>query len=168
MIRPSGPVETGVRSHVLLVLMACSVLTGCTSALSPELTKAADAALTFTLLQTEPDAHRGKTVILGGVIAETRNLKNGTEIEIVQKELDLWGKPRRTDRTGGRFLVRHRAFLDPLIYAPGREITVGGTFTGAERDMPVIAAKEMRLWDRPRPAVGEPSWMDPLSDRGAR
>ena len=157
-----------MRSLVLLCVIVCPLLAGCATALSPELTHTADSTLTFALLQTDPDAHRGKTAIFGGVIAETRNLKNGTEIEVVQKELDLWGKPRRTDRTGGRFLIRHRAYLDALIYSPGREITVGGTVAGAERDMPVITAKEMRLWDRPRPAAGDPSWLDPLSDRGGR
>jgi outer membrane lipoprotein len=146
--------------------MICPLVAGCVSPFSSELTSTADSTLTFALLQTNPDAHKGKTLILGGVIAAVRNLKNGTEIEIVQKELDLWDKPRRTDRTGGRFLVRHRASLDVVIYSTGREITVGGTVAGVERDMPVIAAKEMRLWDRPRPAAGDPAWMDPLSDRG--
>ncbi|MDH4162984.1 MAG: Slp family lipoprotein [Nitrospirota bacterium] len=157
-----------MRSFIFPCVMVCILLAGCGSALSPELTSTADTNLTFALLRAEPDAHNGKTVILGGVIAELRNLKIGTEIEIVQKDLDFWGRPRRTDRTGGRFLVRHRAYLDAMIYSPGREITVGGTVSSAEREMPVITAKEMRLWDRSRPAAGDPSWIDPLSDRAVR
>lgn len=153
-----------MRSLFLPVALLC-FLTSCSSALSPGLTGAADSSLTYSQLRADPDAHQGKTVILGGVIAATRNLADGSELEIVQKELDWWGRPRRTDRTGGRFLVRHRAHLDALIYSPGREITIGGAVAGIERGMPVIAAREMRLWDRPRRAAGEPSWADPLSDR---
>lgn len=139
---------------------------GCASALSPEVTAAADPRITFSRIQAEPDANQGATVILGGVIAVVRSGDQRSEIEIVQKELDLWGKPRRTDRTGGKFLVRSRGFFDPRTFSPGREITVGGTIAAPAGTLPVIDLLELRLWDHHRPAPGDPSFMDPLSDRG--
>lgn len=157
-----------MRSLVPMLCAAALLLAGCASALSPELTQSADSQLTFSQLQSDPEAYNGKIVILCGVIVETRNLQTGAEIEILQKEADFWGKPIRTDRSGGQFLVRKRAFLDPLIYASGREITVGGVVRGADRGLVVIDARELRLWERMRPASGDPSWMDPLSDRGIR
>ncbi len=152
----------------LSLLLAALLFAACAPALSPELTDAADRSLTFSALQFDPEAHVGKIVILCGVIVETRNLKAGSEIEILQKDADLWGRPQRTDRSGGRFLARSSALLDPFIYAPGREITVGGPVRGMERGLPSIDAKELRFWERPRPANGELRWMDPLSDRGVR
>lgn len=157
-----------MRCLVPAVLAAALHLAGCAPALSPELSGAADPHLTFSLLQSDPEAHIGKIIILCGIIKEIRNLPNGTELEILQKEPDYWSKPLRTDKSGGRFLIRHKAVLDPLIYAPGREITVGGPVRSAERGLPVIDSKEIRLWERPRPANGGPSWMDPLSERGVR
>jgi outer membrane lipoprotein len=114
-------------------------------------------------------------VILGGLIAQVRTVKNGTLIEIVQKELDYWGKPRHTDRTGGRFIVHQPRSLDILVFSPGREITVAGEVTGAdERSMgdsailyPLINGKEIKLWPREKPGWDKPQFLDPLYEPNA-
>ena len=157
-----------MRAFLPALFSAAFFFAGCSPALSPEISRAVDPTLTFSMLRTDPEAHNGKIVVLCGVILETRTVGNGTELEILQKEPDYWGKPLRTDRSGGKFLARHRALLDSFLYAPGREITVGGPVTGAERGLLVIDIQETRLWEQPRPAAGDPTWMDPLSDRGVR
>ena len=91
-------------------------------------------------------------------------------IEVTQKLLDYWGKPRRTDATGGKFLIYYPAHLDPLVYAPEREITVAAEVEGTrskalgdvEYAYPVVRSKELKLWPRERSPQYRPDYMDPL------
>jgi len=157
----------------LAVVFGISLLIqGCTYAISPEMVDQADRTLTFRQLQADPDTFKGKIIILGGIIDQTSNSKQGTIIEIVEKPLDYWGKPKRTDKTEGRFLVVHIGDLDPMTYAPGREITVAAEISGTrsralgelEYNYPVVVAKELKLWERERPIWERPQWIDPLYD----
>lgn len=157
----------------ILILLVITALQGCSYAISPEVAGQADRDITFKQLQADPDAHAGKTVILGGSIASVRERKNETLIEIVQKELDYWGKPRRTEKSGGHFLVLHRGRLDTMLYAPGRDITVAGDVIGS-RDRPadekdssfvLLRDKELKVWPRERLTWDKPPWIDPLYDQ---
>jgi outer membrane lipoprotein len=112
-------------------------------------------------------------VILGGTVAEITNLKQGSLITVDQKPLDFWGKPTRTSRTGGRFLIYFSRQVDSLTYSPGRELTVAGDVAGTslkalgdkEYDHPILVSKELRLVPREqkRPDT-QPQWGDPLYD----
>ncbi len=157
----------------LVVLFAFSLLLqGCAYAISRDTAAQADKTITFEMLQADPDSFKGKIIILGGTIANMTNTKQGTVLEIVQKPLDYWGKPKRTKLTGGRFLVLYPGYLDPLIYAPDREITVAAEVEGTrskalgetEYSYPVVIAKEMKLWQRERPTWDKPQWIDPLAN----
>lgn len=168
--------ERARRSFLLVVGLALA-LQGCSYALSPEITAKADRSVSFEELNANTARYAGRTVILGGVIAETKNLKKGTLIEVVQKELDYWGRPRRTDRSGGRFLVIHPAFLDAMIYAPGREITVGGDLAEEDRRIAgavlppylLVRSRELKLWPgQARTSWDKPEWVDPLYDRSTQ
>jgi outer membrane lipoprotein len=151
----------------LLIVGAALLLQGCSYAISSDVARTADRSITFDKFQAEPSSHKGKTVIFGGLIVQTRNEKNGTLIEIDQKELDYWGKPRRTGRSGGRFIVLQPRHLDALVYAPGREITVAGEVAGTEEaTYPLIYAREIKLWPREKPAREHPTFLDPLNDPG--
>ena len=99
---------------------------------------------------------------MGGKIAETRNLQNRPEIEVIQRSLDMGGYPSRGDKTLGRFVFSQPAgYLEPEIYSRGRSITGAGNVMGSKtgkvghRDYayPVIEAEELHLWpeyyDRP-------------------
>ncbi len=155
----------------LVVLFVLALLfQGCTYAISPEMAAQADKTITFEMLQADPDSFKGKIVILGGIITQIVNTKQGAQIEVVEKPLDYWGKPKRTDKTGGRFLILHPGYLDPLIYAPDREITVAAEIEGTrskalgerEYSYPVVIAKELKLWERERQTWNRPQWIDPL------
>ena len=146
---------------------------GCSYAISRDLVSQSDKTITFKMLQMEPDLFKGKLIILGGTIAAITNVKQETTaLEVVQKPLDYWGKPRRTDRTGGSFLVVVPRYLDALIYAPGREITVAAEVEGTrssalgdiEYSYPVVLSKELKLWELDRRSADAPQWLDPLYD----
>lgn len=159
--------------NILAVLiLGMSLLQGCSYAISPDVSRTADRTITFEQIQADPSSFKGKTVILGGLIAQVSLVKNGTLVEIVQKELDYWGRPRRTDRAGGRFIVHQPRTLDVLVFAPGKEITVAGEVTGTEERSPgnsavlypLINAREIKLWPREKPGWDKPSFLDPLHD----
>lgn len=163
--------------NILAILIGGTalLLQGCSYAISPDVSRTADRTITFEQFQADPPSFKGKTVILGGLIAQVRTVKNGTRIEIVQKELDYWGKPRRTDRTGGRFIVHQSRTLDVLVFAPGREITIAGEITGTEEKLqdestvpyPLINAREIKLWPLEKPGWDKPQFLDPLHDPNA-
>lgn len=155
------------------ILAYALLLQGCAYAVSPSLREKTDRSITFEQLLADPDRYKGKLLILGGTIVETVVKPTGTLITVSEKPLDYWGKPIRTTRTGGRFLLFHPDALDAFLYAPGRGLTVAAevagttlgplgnqTFTG-----PVLIVKEIRLWERSSPAAGAPQWGDPLYDR---
>jgi starvation-inducible outer membrane lipoprotein len=160
--------------RAFLVLCCALFNEACTYAISPDVRAAADRSITFQKLSSDPASAAGKTVILGGTIAHSRRDRNATLIEVVQKELDYWGKPRRTDRTGGHFLVRADRPLDPMIYSAGREITVAAEVTGGEEPSlegtglyPLLISRELKLWPREGRAWDRAEWLDPLRDPGA-
>ena len=147
---------------------------GCTYAVSPAVRRAADASIPFEKLQADPAAFAGKLLILGGTIAEVAGVKQGTVIEIIQRDLDYWGRPERTEQTAGRFYILHPKQLDPMVYAPGRTVTVAGevqmpgsqTLDSRRDDHPVLVPRELKLWERERPSTWErPQWIDPLYER---
>ena len=160
----------------ILPAWALLLMLGCSYAISPQITDTADRSIPFAKMSVDPSDYAGKTVILGGEIIETRNIRSGTIIEIRQKELDVWGKPRRTKRSGGVFLVLHQAQLDPLIYAAGREITVAGEVlrpekSGLAADLSgdlLLRSREMKLWPLERLTTDKPQWLDPLNDPRSR
>lgn len=170
-----GPMSRGVLLHMkksVVVFALALLFQGCTYAVSRDMAAQADKTITFEMLLADPDTFKGKLLILGGTLSHIINTKEGTLIEVVQKPLDYWGKPKRTDRTGGRFLVRHAGYLDAMIFAPGRDITVAAEVEGTrskaleetEYDYPVVVARELKLWERESPSWDKPQWIDPLYD----
>jgi len=159
-----------------IFLALCGILMclqGCTYAISPAMVERTDKTITFEMLREDPTVYKGRIVIFGGVISKINNMNQGTLITVVQKPLDYWGKPERTNYTGGLFLVFFPRYLDALAYDSGREITVaaevGGTSLEAlgkeEYDYPVLVSKELKLWpkEQARPDT-QTHWGDPLYD----
>jgi outer membrane lipoprotein len=132
-------------------------LTSCAHPISKGFRNQVDPALSFNQILQSPDNYVGKKVVLGGTIVETRNLKNVTEIEVVEKDLDCNGYPSSSDQSRGRFLFRKQGYLEAEIFTKGRMITGGGTVLGtqsgkigeAEYAFPVIEIEEIKLWDDP-------------------
>lgn len=155
----------------LTALFMLAFLPSCTYAISPAVMSQADKTITFEMLDADAEALKGRIVVLGGIIVRTVNTKQGALIEVEDKPLDYWGKPKRTDSTSGRFLVLHRGYLDDFVYAPGREITVAAEIEGTRRkapdeevayQYPLVLSKELKLWDREPPPQYRPGWVDPL------
>ena len=134
----------------VLLLSVC----GCTSVISEGLRREVSEEITFGQVMENPDAHKGKVIILSGIILDAKNVKEGTLMEILQKPARDNGRPKDDDSTEGRFLGLHPGFLDVAVYGYGREVTIGGEVTGKkslplgeiEYTYPVISIKEIYLW----------------------
>lgn len=153
------------------MVAAALLVQGCAYAISADLAKKADKNIPIDQLETDPYRYKGRLVILGGTIAKTINTNQATLIEVLHKPLDNWGKPM-TKQSGARFIVLHTGRLNPLLYGPGRDITVAAVVEGTRRkglgepedSYPVVLAKELKLWPGERPSWSKPQYLDPLYD----
>lgn len=157
--------KTTLLCITLAAALTASVVAGCAPPFPKDLLDKTEKNVSFAALQKEPDRFSGKLLMLGGTIVDTKNQKEGTQIEVLQKPLDGEGQPAVTDETGGRFLVVTSQFLDDAIYHRGRSITIIGDVAGSKLQMlgelmyryPVLTAKGLHLWSPysgPRFSVG--------------
>ena len=132
--------------------------TGCSHALSSAVRQQIDTTLSLAQLRTAPEVYKDRIVMLGGDILSTRNLTEGTLIEVLQKPLDATDRPLDTDQTAGRFMALCEGYLDPAVYNKGRQVTLAGRVLGARPDTvgeityvyPLLACLEVYLWP-PKP-----------------
>lgn len=146
---------------VRLVGICLVLLTlGCATGISRQARSQVTYYGSFAALQTAPDEHVGKIVMLGGKIIETTGSETFSEITVLQLPLGRRDRPQDSDRSRGRYLVRSEQFLDPAIYQKGSRLTVVGRLSGSEvRSIggfqyayPLVEAIEIKLWPRAREA----------------
>ena len=105
-----------------------------------------------------PDTYIGKTVIFGGTVVTTRNYEEGSEIEVIQRDLDYSDYPMNDDQSSGRFIFLYNGYLESEIYAEGRRVTGAGKVKGMREGkvgeqtylFPVIEVEELKLWEESR------------------
>jgi outer membrane lipoprotein len=99
---------------------------------------------------------QGQTVLWGGIIIDSKNLAQGTRLEILAYPLDSHHKPRTADQPIGRFLATRDSYLETVDYAPGRLVTLTGTLTGTQQGKigdadyryPNVAITALHLWSK--------------------
>ena len=136
-------------------LLVFVILAGCAPPFPKETLDKVNRNISFQELKKEPEKFKGALVMLGGMIVGSKNAKEGTLIEILQKPLDSSGSPLQTDLTEGRFLVQSDTFLDPAVYHEGRLITVVAEVIGRKElpldDImyvyPLLIVKDLHLWE---------------------
>jgi len=113
-----------------------------------------DRHLTFEAVRIDPAAHQGKRMMVGGEIIEVRNLKETTEIDVLEKPLAADRSPVRGDISRGRFVLIQPSFIDPNLFKAGRRLTATATVVGdrvqkigeAEIRVPVFESPKIHLW----------------------
>lgn len=108
----------------------------------------------FTDVKGNGEATVGQQARWGGVIADIKNYKDNTMIEVVHFDLKSSARPNVQDETKGRFRVYYQGLLDPMVYKKGRSITAVGTVKGEESgkigeheyQYPVLNANYVHLW----------------------
>ena len=140
-----------------LVLWLC---TGCAaSQLVPaDMESRISRDISFPALKAEPEAFRGRWVVLGGKVLSAKRVKDETPIEVLELPLDKTDRPMPT-LTGsrGRFLAVQQEFLDPATVSAGSLVSLVGEVIG-ERTMPldemtykypVVRIETLKLWPEP-------------------
>ena len=93
-------------------------------------------------------------VVWGGMIIETRNFENTSQIELLNYPLDSDGEPIRTAQPQGRFLLKYKGFLEPAQYASGRWFSAMGSVQASEAgkigeanyQYPVLKGEQLHIW----------------------
>jgi outer membrane lipoprotein len=106
----------------------------------------------------QPVSHDG-ILQWGGVIIETRNLHDATEIQILAYPLDNHGRPDTDKNTIGRFIAQQPGYLEGVEYGAGREVTTWGKFIAvrqgkvADSDypLPILQSEDITLWPKRKP-----------------
>jgi outer membrane lipoprotein len=140
---------------VVSCLFVFFITAGCAPPFSKETLDKVNRNVSFQELKKEPEQFKGTWVMLGGMIVGSKNAKEGTLIEILQRPLDTDGRPLQTDSTEGRFLIQSDTFLDPAVYHEGRLITVVAEVIGRKElplddimyTYPLLSVKDLHLWE---------------------
>jgi outer membrane lipoprotein len=96
----------------------------------------------------------GSPLLWGGIIINSTNLKEETQLEVLAYPLDSKQKPDVEKQPLGRFLAIEPEYLETSIYSQGRSITVSGTLQinrigrigEAEYTYPVLKINQLQLW----------------------
>lgn len=140
-----------MRKPLILALSLLLMLTGCAHYIGEQSRAVADRSITFGMLRADPDAYRGKFVVLGGTVAAVTQTREATQLEVVQYNIDSRELPDVVTPSGGRFLATTAEVLAPASYKPGALVTMMGEVAGkkvlplqgAAYTYPVIAVKEI-------------------------
>jgi outer membrane lipoprotein len=150
-----------MKERIYTALMGASfilIIAGCAPVVSKDIRNQVARDLSFKEVLQDPEAHKGKLVLWGGVIIKAENHKEGTLIEVLQKPTDREGRPRAVDHSDGRFLALYDGFLDVAIYAHEREVTIAGEIRekrvlplgDIQYAYPLILVRQLHLWPAQR------------------
>lgn len=164
--------------HLVLFGYIFFSMSGCAHVISEQIRNEAAKDLSLTEVRKDPSAHKGQTVVWGGVIVQATNQKDASVIEVVKKPTDYRGAPKDGDSSEGRFLVAYPGYLETTIYREGRKVTIAGEIKGEKTQplgeitysYPLLSGKEIHLWpleekrryyDYPYPYWRHRWWYDP-------
>lgn len=107
----------------------------------------------LTPAQVTP-ADIGVPIRWGGVVLATQPEDDRTCFEILSKPLAKSMRPGSSDQTLGRFIACRSGFLDPEVFARGREVTLTGTLVELEQRKvgefdylyPIVQAGFITMW----------------------
>ncbi|MCP4334670.1 MAG: Slp/YeaY family lipoprotein [Gammaproteobacteria bacterium] len=137
----------------LLLLAVCA---GCASKPSSiSLVEVDD--VTLAQARAGTDAYLGSTVRWGGIVTEVENKADHTWIFLVGRALKDSERPISDGHSDGRFIASFNGFIDPLVYKPGRPLTVVGSIERStvrvigeyDYSFPVVAVRDSHLWADP-------------------
>ncbi|HEY5594263.1 MAG TPA: Slp family lipoprotein [Nitrospiria bacterium] len=156
---------------VTTFLAASLLIAGCMNyyAIPETMDKEIDRSVTFTDLKRDPEAHKGKTLALGGVVLRAKNLKDGTWIEVLQLPLNGYDQPDYPlEASQGRFLILDPEHHDPAVLQD-RRITLVGEVIGKkvetidefEYAYPYLSARFIYIWPERRGYANAPPYYYP-------
>jgi outer membrane lipoprotein len=145
---------------LVITVLGLITLAGCSS--SPKVASDVDRSLTPKEAVTSAGAER--VLQWGGVIIETQNLADTTELQILAYPLKSNGKPDVEASPEGRFIAQQAGYLETVDYAKGRHVTVTGSFSqvrsgevgSSPYEFPLLLADEIVLWPKQQTRKSKP------------
>jgi outer membrane lipoprotein len=140
-----------IAEFIMLFLVGCAT----SSPFNEAIRGRVDPAVTPERVLLDYPKSKGREVLWGGRILESRNLVDSTELNVLAYPIDSAGEPQtEEDVSLGRFVVVQKGYLETATYAPGREITVYGRVIGVHEvalgattyQQPVVAVMQLQLW----------------------
>lgn len=139
---------------IFLLLAVCA---GCANNPASSISQAVVDDVSLARVRDDTDAYLGSTVRWGGVVSAVENKADETWIFLVERALKDNEKPITDGHSDGRFIASFSGFIDPLVYKPGRPLTVVGSIEGStlraigEYDyrFPLVAVRDSHLWAEP-------------------
>src|SRR5690554_1006820 len=147
-------IQTKLFLRFILVVSSALALSACATRY-PEAIRGEDSALvSYQQTLNQPELGVGNSARWGGIIASVTNEKTISIIEVVNMDLRGTGRPIVDENSMGRFRVHVNGFIDPEVYAPGRLVTVLGTYAGQEEgkigefiySFPLLQSQGVHLW----------------------
>lgn len=101
----------------------------------------------------EPERWRGRQVVWVGTLVAVHNLPESSRLEVLAYPRRSNGDPDLDSAPLGRFLASYPGYLEPLDYAPGRQLSVRGRLAGSETgrvgetryEYPLVEAVQLQL-----------------------
>ncbi len=153
----------------IIVLLS---LGGCATQTPTAISQGPQVPVLLAEVRSAPQRFEGAEVRWGGVIARISNQAVHTEVEVVSRQLNSNGRPKVESTSDGRFIARFQGFIDPLVFSPGRQLTVAGILSGTiagkigefEYQYPMVSVTIFQLWPEPEPLryydYPYPPWYD--------
>ena len=106
------------------LVVICAAFWSCASreVISKDI-KAEAERVSFKTLAQQTDKYKGKTVILGGYIIETKNISGVGNMTVLQTPLGRDEMPVSRGRSEGGFVLSYNGHLEPEVYEKGRRTT---------------------------------------------
>jgi len=141
-----------VRLYILGCLSALLIACAVTPPFSEDMLHNVDRSVSPA--QAAADNVKDLEVMWGGVIVKASNTPDYTDFEVLYYPLDASQRPDEQQKAQSRFIVRYAGYLETMVYAPGREVTVLGKLQGVEAGrigdapyrFPVLKAERIYLW----------------------
>ncbi len=136
----------------VFTLFVLFVLAGCAS--SPKVASNAERGITPEQAVSQEIGETSTPLQWGGVIMETRNLSEATELQVLAYPLNDDGRPDVSEPPTGRFIAQQPGYLESADYRKGRQVTATGPLREkrpgkvgeAAYTFPVLQADELVLW----------------------
>jgi outer membrane lipoprotein len=140
----------------IFCIFSIMLVTGCTAGISQQSRSKVTYTGSFSALQKTPDAYKGKVVMFGGRIIDTKTSSSLSELFVLQLALNTSGRPINPDQSEGRFIVQTKEFFDPAVYQKDMLLTVVGTLKGSKVESiggfqyayPLVEPIKIKLWPK--------------------
>lgn len=141
--------------HIISVLsVSLVVLAGCAS--YPAAVKVENEASLVSYQAAVKGGISNGPARWSGVIAKVQNNSADTRLEVVYFPSSSNGRPQSDKDTAGRFVAYAQGFLDPVVYQPGKQVTILGQLAPFEQgkvdqyqyNFPVLQQAVVHLWPK--------------------